>query len=87
MQRAQWFEDPTQGRFLEVEAWSSAGVSAATILTVTFDTGQTFNLSRFIDAGKYMFHRVDPPVLITSATVPTSMTDHEHRPVAPSPCR
>ena len=74
VQRAQWFADPVQGRFLEVEVWSSAGAAATTRVTVTFDTGQSFELSPFIDAGKYQFHRVDPPVKIGTPAVPTTMT-------------
>lgn len=64
VQRAQWFDDPAQGRFLEVEVYSAAGsVSAAAAINVTFDAGpgtaigdpgtQSFNLSRFVDAGFY----------------------------------
>jgi hypothetical protein len=83
VQRAQWFQDEQQGRFLEVEVWSSAGTAASTTLTVAFNAGpgtqigdpgsQSFNLSRFIDAGQYMFHRANSPVLITTANPPTRM--------------
>lgn len=84
VQRAQWFNDPAQGRFLEVEVWSQAGKdSASVILNVAFDAGegteiggtgtQSFNLSRFVDAGQYMFHRANSPVRITTENVPTRM--------------
>jgi hypothetical protein len=84
VQRAQWFADPVQGRFLEVEVWSQAGKdSAAVTLQVAFDAGpgtavgepgtQSFNLSRFVDVGQYMFHRANSPVLITTAAPPSSM--------------
>jgi hypothetical protein len=84
VQRAQWFKDPQQGRFLEVEVWSRAGsLSAAPIINVTFDAGpgtaigdpgtQSFNLSRFVDAGQYMFHRANAPVPITTTAAPTRM--------------
>ena len=84
VQRAQWFQDPVQGRFLEVEVWSQAGSKSADVqLQVAFDAGpgtaiadpgtQAFNLSRFVDAGQYMFHRANSPVLITTAAAPTSM--------------
>jgi hypothetical protein len=84
VQRAQWYEDPSQGRFLEVEVWSEAGrTSASVIVNVAFDAGpgtgigapgsQSFNLSRFVDAGQYMFHRANSPVRITTAEPPTRM--------------
>jgi hypothetical protein len=84
VQRAQWFNDPAQGRFLEVEVWSQAGsVSGTVTLNVAFDAGpgtafgdpgtQSFNLSRFVDAGQYMFHRANSPVRITTEAVPTQM--------------
>ena len=84
VQRAQWFADPVQGRFLEVEVWSQAGKdSAAVQLQVAFDAGagtavgdagtQSFNLSRFVDAGQYMFHRANSPVAITTSSAPTQM--------------
>jgi hypothetical protein len=83
VQRAQWFEDVQQGRFLEVEVWSSAGTAASTILSVEFNAGagtqigdpgtQSFSLSRFVDAGQYMFHRTNSPVRITTPNPPTRM--------------
>ncbi|WP_130650371.1 M14 family zinc carboxypeptidase [Egicoccus halophilus] len=84
VQRAQWYEDPNQGRFLEVEVWTATGsVSASVTVNVAFDAGagteiggpgtQSFNLSRFVDAGQYMFHRANSPVLITTAAAPTRM--------------
>jgi hypothetical protein len=84
VQRAQWYSDPSQGRFLEIEAWTEAGsTSASVIVNVAFNAGpgteigapgtQSFNLSRFVDAGQYMFHRANAPVLITTPEVPTQM--------------
>jgi hypothetical protein len=84
VQRAQWFDDSQQGRFLEVEVWSATGAtSAAVTVTVAFNAGgdtpigapgsQSFNLSRFVDAGQYMFHRASSPVRITSELPPTRM--------------
>jgi hypothetical protein len=85
VQRAQWYEDPNQGRFLEVEVWSEAGsTSALVIVNVAFNAGEgtdigapgsppSFNLSRFVDAGRYMFHRANSPVRFTTEQAPTRM--------------
>lgn len=84
VQRAQWFDDPAQGRFLEIEVWSATGATSSDVqINVAFDAGpgtavgdagtQTFNLSRFVDAGQYMFHRANSPVLITTPAVPAQM--------------
>lgn len=69
VQRAVWFENHGE-MFVEFEAWSRAGSgSAGVILTVSLDAGpgteigdgSTFTLSRFVDAGHYMFHRTNVP--------------------------
>lgn len=69
VQRAAWFEH-YEGDFIEIEVWSEAGSgSSSVILTVSLDAGPgteigdggTFNLSRLVDAGHYMFHRTNVP--------------------------
>jgi Zinc carboxypeptidase/Chitobiase/beta-hexosaminidase C-terminal domain len=69
VQRAVHLGD-AQGDFIEIEVWSAAGAeSAAVILQVELDAGPgteigdggTFNLSRFVDAGQYMFHVTNSP--------------------------
>ncbi|WP_166352715.1 M14 family zinc carboxypeptidase [Phytoactinopolyspora limicola] len=79
VQRAVWFENHGE-TFIEVEVWSAAGSgSASVILTVSLDAGPgtdigdgaTFNLSRNVDAGHYMFHRINVPR--PESTVPSRM--------------
>ena len=69
VQRAVHLGD-AQGDFIEIEVWSEAGSgSAAVVLEVALDAGPgtaigdggTFTLSRFVDAGQYMFHVTNSP--------------------------
>lgn len=71
VQRAAWFENHGE-TFIQIEVWSEAGSgSASVLLEVSLDAGPgteigdggTFNLSRFVDAGHYMFHRTNTPRL------------------------
>ncbi|TDC49725.1 hypothetical protein E1212_17320 [Jiangella ureilytica] len=70
VQRAAWFENIGE-TFIQVEVWSEAGSSSANVLLeVSLDAGPgtpigaggTFNLSRFVDAGHYMYHRTSTPM-------------------------
>lgn len=62
--RADFFTSKGQG-FLSVEAKTSEGLSSGVTLTVAWDTGPgtpmgsggTTTLSRYVDAGVYMYHR------------------------------
>jgi hypothetical protein len=77
--RAEWFTSLDDQRFLSVEVKSSA-TDAETVLTVTWDSGPktapdsggTATMSRFTDAGQYMYHRFSSPLPITAA--PTQVT-------------
>jgi hypothetical protein len=77
--RAEWFESTDNQRFLSVEVKSSA-TDAETVLTTTWDSGPktapdsggTATMSRFTDAGQYMYHRFNSPV--TVAETPTKVT-------------
>ncbi|GAB4086602.1 M14 family zinc carboxypeptidase [Myceligenerans cantabricum] len=69
IQRAAWLDD-AQGDFIEVEVWSQAGsASSGVVLDVAIDAGEgteigdggTFTLSRFQDAGQYMYHTLGSP--------------------------
>ncbi len=69
VQRALWMRNLGE-TFIEIEVWSEAGSgSAGVLLEVSLDAGAgteigdggTFNLSRFVDAGHYMFHRTNTP--------------------------
>lgn len=84
VQRAGWFTNYS-GTFIDVEVWSEAGSgSASVILTVSLDAGPgtdigaggTFNLSRFVDVGRYMFHRTNSPrpVSVTPARMRVTAT-------------
>jgi hypothetical protein len=74
--RAEWFTSLDGQRFLSVEVKSSA-TDAETVLTATWDSGKgtppdsggTATMSRFTDAGQYMYHRFNTP--LTVAETPT----------------
>ncbi|MBC6460698.1 M14 family zinc carboxypeptidase [Actinomadura sp. HBU206391] len=68
--RAEWFTSvPDNQKFLSVEVKTS-DTAATNILTVTWDSGKgtepgsggTATLSRFTDAGQYMYHRFNSPL-------------------------
>jgi hypothetical protein len=77
--RAEWFDSSDGQRFLAVEVKSSA-TDAETVLTAAWDSGKhtapdsggTTVMSRFTDAGLYMYHRFDSPLSITKT--PTKVT-------------
>ncbi|MFF0248491.1 M14 family zinc carboxypeptidase [Streptosporangium sandarakinum] len=77
--RAEWFTSLDDQRFLSVEVKSSA-TDAQTVLTVTWDGGKgtapdsggTATMSRFTDAGQYMYHRFNTPLTVTE--IPTRVT-------------
>jgi hypothetical protein len=59
--------------FLYVEAKSSAGTAASTALTATWEENgveKSATLSRFVDAGEYMYHEFEVPV----TAIPDSVT-------------
>ncbi|MER6178079.1 hypothetical protein ABT130_43185, partial [Streptosporangium sp. NPDC001681] len=77
--RAEWFTSLDDQNFLSIEVKSSA-IDAATVLTVTWDSGEgtapdsggSATMSRFTDAGQYMYHRFSSPLALTA--VPTKAT-------------
>ncbi|SDZ32836.1 Chitobiase/beta-hexosaminidase C-terminal domain-containing protein [Micromonospora pattaloongensis] len=77
--RAEWFTSVDDQRFLSVEVKSSA-TDAETVLTAAWDSGKgtapgsggTATMSRFTDAGQYMYHRFSAPLPVTAA--PSSVT-------------
>ncbi|GAB1823463.1 M14 family zinc carboxypeptidase [Herbidospora sp. RD11066] len=79
--RSEWFTNTGGQRFLSVEVKSSA-VDAETVLTVTWDNGPgadpgTATMSRFTDAGQYMYHRFNTPLAIN--TTPSEVTITSNR--------
>ncbi|GIH65258.1 M14 family zinc carboxypeptidase [Microbispora siamensis] len=82
--RAEWFTSLDNQRFLSVEVKTSA-TDAQTVLTATWDSGPgtapdsggTATMSRFTDAGQYMYHRFNAPLPITA--VPTRVTITSNR--------
>ncbi|MEU0479018.1 hypothetical protein ABZ260_07520, partial [Streptosporangium sp. NPDC006013] len=82
--RAEWFTSLDDQNFLSIEVKSSA-IDAATVLTVTWDSGKgtapdsggTATMSRFTDAGQYMYHRFSSPLALTA--VPTKATITSNR--------
>ncbi|GAA4189246.1 M14 family zinc carboxypeptidase [Streptosporangium oxazolinicum] len=82
--RAEWFTSLDDQRFLSVEVKSSA-VDAETVLTATWDSGRktppdsggTTTMSRFTDAGQYMYHRFSSPLSLTA--IPTKVTITSNR--------
>ncbi|MEU8264732.1 M14 family zinc carboxypeptidase [Micromonospora sp. NPDC048999] len=71
--RAEWFTSLNGNRFLSFEVKSSA-VDSATVLTARWDSGVntaagsggTATMSRFTDAGQYMYHRFTSPLALNS---------------------
>src|SRR5690606_15824930 len=61
--RSEWFESIGGETYLNIEAKSSAGADSSTVLTVSWD-GNSETMSRFVDAGQYMYHRFSEPVQV-----------------------
>ncbi|MET8832798.1 hypothetical protein ABZV78_02625 [Micromonospora sp. NPDC004540] len=80
--RAEWFSSLDNQLFLNIEVKSGAGTDSTTVLTASWDSGSgteigsggTATMSRFTDAGQYMYHRFSNPV-----------PHHRRRPRPPSP--
>ncbi|WP_405149910.1 M14 family metallopeptidase [Sphaerisporangium sp. NBC_01403] len=81
--RAEWFTSTDDQRFISVEVKSSA-TDAETVLTATWDSGPktapdsggTATMSRFTDAGQYMYHRFNSPLPITQAPTKVTITSN-----------
>jgi hypothetical protein len=69
--RAEWFTSLGGRTYLSTEVRSSLGADATTIVTATWDGGSA-TLSRFVDAGVYMYHRMSSPLPVSA--VPTTIT-------------
>jgi hypothetical protein len=71
--RAEWFTSLDGNRFLSFEVKSSA-IDSATVINTTWDTGRdtppasggTATMSRFSDAGQYMYHRFSSPLVLNT---------------------
>ncbi|MDH2430836.1 M14 family zinc carboxypeptidase [Sphaerisporangium sp. TRM90804] len=82
--RAEWFTSVDDQRFLAVEIKSSA-VDAETVLTATWDGGRgtppgsggTATMSRFTDAGQYMYHRFNAPLPVEHTPVKVTVTSNK----------
>ncbi len=61
--RSEWFESIGGETYLNIEVKSSAGADSSTVLTVSWD-GNSETMSRFVDAGQYMYHRFSEPVQV-----------------------
>ena len=59
--RSEWFESIGGQTNLNVEVKSSAGADSSTVLTVSWD-GNSQTMSRFVDAGQYLYHRFSEPI-------------------------
>ncbi|RCG28642.1 zinc carboxypeptidase [Sphaerisporangium album] len=81
--RAEWFTSLDDQRFLSVEVKSSA-TDAETVLTATWDSGRgtapdsggTATMSRFTDAGQYMYHRFNTPLNIDQTPTKVTITSN-----------
>ncbi|MFF5108715.1 OmpL47-type beta-barrel domain-containing protein [Streptosporangium sp. NPDC000509] len=81
--RAEWFTSVDNQRFLSVEVKSSA-TDAQTVLTTTWDSGKntapdsggTATMSRFTDAGQYMYHRFTSPLAIDKEPSQVTVTSN-----------
>jgi hypothetical protein len=69
--RSEWFESIGGETYLNVEVKSSAGADSSTVLTVDWD-GNSQTMSRFTDAGQYLYHRFSNPISISD--VPDEVT-------------
>ncbi|WP_176710587.1 hypothetical protein [Micromonospora sediminicola] len=93
--RAEWFTTLDNQLLLNIEVKSSAGTDSTTVLTASWDSGPgtaigsggTATMSRFTDAGQYMYHRFSNPVPITAARRPgpPSPATRAARPPSTSP--
>ncbi|MFJ8577319.1 M14 family zinc carboxypeptidase [Micromonospora sp. NPDC093277] len=83
--RSEWFTSLDNQLFLNVEVKSSAGADSTTVLTVSWDSGAgtaigsggTSTLSRFTDAGQYMYHRFSNPLAIDAAPTKATITSNK----------
>ncbi|MFD2764380.1 M14 family zinc carboxypeptidase [Micromonospora eburnea] len=83
--RSEWFTSLDDQLFLNVEVKSSAGADSTTVLTVSWDrgagteigSGGTTTLSRFTDAGQYMYHRFSNPLAIDVAPSRATITSNK----------
>ncbi|GES13255.1 hypothetical protein Amac_068520 [Acrocarpospora macrocephala] len=81
--RSEWFTSLDGRRFLSVEVKSSA-TDSQTVLTATWDSGPgtapdsggTATMSRFTDAGQYMYHRFNSPLAVTEAPTKVTVTSN-----------
>lgn len=79
--RADYFQNQS-GSFLSVEAKTSAGSVGTVLLTASWDAGPgtapdaggSRQMSRFVDAGVYMYHTLLVPVSVRPAQVTVSST-------------
>ncbi|MEV0154910.1 M14 family zinc carboxypeptidase [Micromonospora sp. NPDC050686] len=80
--RSEWFSSLDNQLFLNIEVKSSAGTDSTTVLTASWDSGPgteigsggTATMSRFTDAGQYMYHRFSNPVAIDAAPSKATIT-------------
>ncbi|MFI6328544.1 M14 family zinc carboxypeptidase [Micromonospora chersina] len=83
--RAEWFTSLDNQLFLNIEVKSSAGTDSTTVLTASWDSGPgtaigsggTATMSRFTDAGQYMYHRFSNPVPVTAAPARATITSNK----------
>ncbi|SCF33849.1 Chitobiase/beta-hexosaminidase C-terminal domain-containing protein [Micromonospora viridifaciens] len=83
--RAEWFTSLDNQLFLNIEVKSSAGTDSTTVLTASWDSGAgteigsggTAAMSRFTDAGQYMYHRFSNPVAIDAAPARATITSNK----------
>jgi hypothetical protein len=69
--RSEWFTSIGGQTYLNVEVKSSAGADSTTVLTASWgDTSVT--MSRFVDAGQYLYHRFSEPVPVDA--IPDEVT-------------
>jgi hypothetical protein len=82
--RSEWFESIGGQTYLNVEVKSSAGADSSTVLTVSWD-GDSQTMSRFVDAGQYLYHRFNDPIAVDEipdqVTITSSMGGETTAPV------
>ncbi|MGH8824210.1 MAG: M14 family metallopeptidase [Jiangellaceae bacterium] len=69
--RSEWFTSIGGVTYLNIEVKSSTGADSSTVLTVSWDGGSQ-TMSRFVDAGQYLYHRFNEPIAVDD--VPDQVT-------------
>ena len=71
--RSEWFTSIGGVTYLNIEVKSSTGADSSTVLTVSWDGGSR-TMSRFVDAGQYLYHRFNEPIAVDDVPAEVTIT-------------